>query len=158
MIGGRGGCGRGSAAGADRAGVVGPVVRRDADVGAAVRSLDHVAVADVDPDMVQVAAEEHQVPRLELGLGDVPAFVPLGAGVVVEVDPGLRPDVLGEAAAVERVRTGSAPDVRLAKLAVGPLDRGAGATGTADDRSRGSLAEQLADRGPGCGLAGGERG
>ncbi len=79
--------------------------------------------------MVQVAVEEDQVARLEVGAGDAGAGVPLGLGDARQLDPGRAVGGAGEAGAVVAGRAGGAPDVRLAELGVGELDHGGGPSG-----------------------------
>src|SRR4051812_7791370 len=84
------------------------------DVVTGLRGVDHLAVTDVDADVV--AADGDDVTGLGLGLGDRPPAGLLCAGGAGDADPGLTVDVLREAGAVEAARTGGAVDVRLAQL------------------------------------------
>src|SRR3954464_186171 len=106
-----------------------------ADVGAGVRRLDHLPVADVHPDVVDgvgiagVSGEEQQVAFSLRRHGDVRPFVPLVPRPVVDMDADLRVGPHDETGAVVGVRTGGAPLVGLAQLGLGgregvPLGRG----------------------------------
>jgi SulP family sulfate permease len=132
---------------------------------AGVRGADHLAVADVDADVVDRAAEEHQVAGLHVRAADVRAAVVLRGCGVRQRDARVAPGPHGQAGAVERARAGRAPLVGLAELVVRLLHRharpAAGRTvvrGGAGGRGGGALGRGAAG-GAGHGVAGvGERG
>src|SRR4029453_17453463 len=129
--GGRGRVRRGlGGGGADGADEVAAQERGDADVGAGVGGVDHVAGADVDADVVDggrvggVVGVEDQVARDHVG--DVPdpgAVLPLLAGGAGQGDAALLVGAQHQPrAVVETELAGGAPLVGLAELAVGELD------------------------------------
>jgi type III pantothenate kinase len=85
--------------------------------------VDHQAVAEVDAHVADVGAEEHQIARLEVVTRDVHAGVPQVAGVVRQADPELAERPHHKPGAVEVVRPGRAPVVRVAPLSHGCLQR-----------------------------------
>ncbi|EGJ78028.1 putative NLP/P60-family protein [Streptomyces sp. Tu6071] len=92
--------------------------------GAGARGVQHLAVARVETDVVQVAVEEHEVADLELALR-----VDAGPGVRLRLrgagqrDPGLPVGPGGEARAVVGAGARGAEDVRLAELRLGGGER-----------------------------------
>src|SRR5690606_33823718 len=104
-----------------------------------LRGVDHLAVADVQPDVADVVVEEHQVARLELVARDLGADGHLVPGDPGDLDAGRAPGGLGQPRAVVGVGAGGAPDVRLAELRLGEGDglvgeRGVRAVGRAAAR------------------------
>ena len=100
--------------------------------------MHHLAVADVHAHVADRAVEEHQVAGLQLAARR-PAC-PSATGWLLEcgrLDPGRGVGVLREAGAVERVRTGGAPDVGVADLGQRGVDRRLrGAAGRATTAAR----------------------
>ena len=93
-----------------------------------MRSVNHHAAPEVEPDVARVAAvtgtpEEHEVTRLRFTGGDVRGGSPLRAGVVREALAAVGPGPHGETGAVEGVGTGRGPHVGGAHLAHGGVDR-----------------------------------
>src|SRR5207249_78092 len=118
--------------------------RRDLDDVARVRRVDELPVADVHPLVLRSAGarmEEDEVAGLKRARRDTRALVPLGAGVVRQVDSELAVDVHRQAGAVEAgERVGAAPEVRGTEVALGDLDR------TDADRPGGRRGEELGER------------
>ncbi len=97
------------------------------DVDAGIGSVDHLAIANVDADMLdrlRTGSEEDQVTRVQRGSGrDVGASVELVLGHPGQADAGLGVDPLDEAGAVEaNPRLFSAPDVRRTQVGLGVGD------------------------------------
>ena len=63
----------------------------DLDVLTGVGRIDHVAGAEVHADVVQLGAEQDEVPGQQLARRDAHALVDLVAGVVVQGDAGVAP-------------------------------------------------------------------
>src|SRR5579875_728907 len=135
-----------SASGPDGAyGVARLVDAVDPHVSARVRGVHHLAVADVDADVVDrggvgvVRGVEEQVAALELAERDVLPLLPLVARVVQQAHAGPRPGLHREARAVVGVRACATPLVGLAELAERPVRRDV-AGGPAGHRRRRGLA------------------
>src|SRR5690606_32444784 len=79
--------------------------------GTGVRRVDDLTVAGVDADMACAAVEGDDVARLQVGLRDLRPATDLRLAGARDGDPGLLVGPRGEAGAVERVRSGGAPDV-----------------------------------------------
>src|ERR1700734_846344 len=102
--------------------VPGLVVRDPLHVGAGMRGVDDVAVADVDGH-VAFAVVDDQVARHHLGDGDVRQGVPVLEGGPGDGDARRRPGGLDQAGAVVGVGAGGSVYVRLSGLGVGEGDR-----------------------------------
>ena len=102
----------------------------DPDVLTGVRRLDHLAVADVEPDVVdrgrvaRVLPEEDQVAAAQFADGDLPALLVLRHAVVRQRHPAVLPGAHGQPGAVERARPGRGPLVGLADLGTREGDGG----------------------------------
>ena len=119
-----------------------------------VGGVDHLAVADVHAHVADRAVEEHQVAGLQLLAGDRRAHRRLAGAGVRQADPGRRVGVLHQARAVERVRSGGAPDVGVADLGQRGVDRLlGGAAGRDDLAGRRPCACRRATRGPAAAAA-----
>ena len=108
------------------------VEARDLDDVAGVRGVHELAAADVDADVAE-PVEEDEVARLQLVLRDRRAHAVLRVGRVRQRDADCREGVDDEAGAVEAVRAGAAPDVRLAELRHRDADDAAVARRRRDD-------------------------
>ena len=101
-------------------------------------------------DVADRAVEEDQVAGLQVVHGDLLADLGLRGRGARQVLAGLVERELHEAGAVERVRAGRAPDVGLAELGLGGLDRlGGGGRGLVDGGLRGRLGRRGLARGGG---------
>ena len=100
-----------------------PVDRVDADRNPVSRCVDHVPVADIDPDVADVAEVEQQVAGLQVSPGYMHARVEQVAGVMRQRNAELRESPDHQAGAVENRRASGTPHVRVALLGERVLQR-----------------------------------
>src|ERR1017187_7894526 len=104
-------------------------VRRDPDREPGREGLDHHAAADHQADMARrrrrtvSADEEDEIPRLDIGGGDLRAPPPLHLRRARDVDPSRPVRLHHQPGAIEGIRPGPAPLVRLAQLLLSEGDR-----------------------------------
>src|SRR5256886_7236318 len=98
--------------------------------------MGNPATAQVDRDVVDAAAVEHQIAGDQLARADPPGLLFLGDRVVRQRHARGGPRRLGVAGAVERGRAGGGPDVRRTDLRAGVRDRLAGPATDVRHRTR----------------------
>ncbi len=118
-----------STANASAADKIASVDRRYAYERSFARCLDHLALTDVDAEMVDRCPEKDQVAGLEIGLGHASSLVPLHLRLMRERDSHGLPGLLGQAGAVEAAvgHTFPGPEVRDAELRASEVDHLGGA-------------------------------